>query len=114
MNEKTNLGVIYNSIKDKMCETISHITYVTYIENLMPVEMDGRFIVLDAPSESCANFIRNTLAGKIRAAIINADVGLSDFRLKIRGNYINKICVKCGIELLPRWKFCPECGRKIN
>ena len=114
MIENENLEIINNSIKDEMRKTISHISYVAYIEKLTPVEIDGRFIVLDAPSESFANYIRNTLADKMRAAIIKADVGLSDFRIKIRGNYINKICVKCGIELLPRWKFCPECGRKIN
>lgn len=26
---------------------------------------------------------------------------------------MNKKCTQCGKELLPEWKFCPECGEKI-
>ena len=86
MAEKGNFDFIYNPIKEKMRETISHIYFTTYIENLTPVDIDGRFIVLETPTEIFAKFITGTLADKMRDAIIRADVGMSDFRLKVEGS----------------------------
>lgn len=86
MAENGNFDFIYNPIKEKMQEIVSHITYTTYIEKLVPIEVDGRFIVLQTPTESFATYITGTLAEKMREAIIKADVGLSDFRLKVAGS----------------------------
>ncbi len=81
-----NFDFLYNPIKDKMRDHVSHITYITFIEKLMPVDVDGRCIVLEAPTETIAGYITGTLAEKMREAIIEADVGLSDFRLKVEGS----------------------------
>ena len=81
MAEKGNFDFLYNPIKEKMQELVSHINYTTYIEKLVPVDVDGRFIVLETPTESFAKYITGTLAEKMREAIIKADVGLTDFRL---------------------------------
>ena len=86
MAEKANFDFIYNPIKEKMHEIISYINYTTYIEKLVPVDIDGRFIVLETPTESFAKYISGTLAEKMREAIIKADVGISDFRLKVEGS----------------------------
>ena len=86
MAEKGNLDFIYEPIKEKMREIISHINYITYIEKLKPVEIDGRFIVFETPTESFAKYITGTLADKMREAIIKADVGLTDFRLRVEGS----------------------------
>lgn len=86
MAEKGNLDFIYNPIKVKMRELVSLINYTTYIEKLEPVEIDGRFIVLQTPNETFAKYITGTLADKMREAIIKADVGLTDFRLKVEGS----------------------------
>ncbi|MDE7440090.1 MAG: chromosomal replication initiator protein DnaA, partial [Clostridia bacterium] len=86
MAEKGNFDFLYNPIKAKMQELISQINYKTYIENLVPVDIDGRFIVLETPTESFAKYITGTLADKMREAIIKADVGLTDFRLKVEGS----------------------------
>ena len=86
MAEKGNFDFLYNPIKAKMQELVSLINYKTYIENLVPVDIDGRFIVLETPSESFAKYITGTLAEKMREAIIKADVGLTDFRLKVEGS----------------------------
>lgn len=85
MSDKGNLDFIYNPIKEKMQETISHITFMTYIDKLVPVDIDGRSIVLETTSESFAQYVTATLADKIRDAIIRADVGLADFRLVVKG-----------------------------
>lgn len=86
MAEKANFDFIYNPIKEKMHEIISYINYTTYIEKLVPVDIDGRFIVLETPTESFAKYISGTLAEKMREAIIKADVGITDFRLKVEGS----------------------------
>lgn len=86
MAEKGNFDFIYNPIKEKMYELISYISYSTYIEKLVPVDIDGRFIVLETPTETFANYITNNLAEKMREAIIKADVGLTDFRLRVEGS----------------------------
>lgn len=86
MAEKGNFDFLYNPIKAKMKELITVISYKTYIENLVPVDIDGRFIVLETPTETFANHITNTLADKMREAIVRADVGLTDFRLKVEGS----------------------------
>ena len=86
MTEKANFDFIYDPIKEKMKELISHINYTTYIEKLTPVDIDGRIIVLETPTEIFARYITGTLADKMRDAIIKANVGLSDFRLKVAGS----------------------------
>lgn len=86
MAEKGNFDFLYNPIKLKMQELVSHINYTTYIEKLKPVDVDGRFIVLETPTESFAKYITGTLADKMREAIVKADVGLTDFRLKVEGS----------------------------
>ncbi|MDE7082372.1 MAG: chromosomal replication initiator protein DnaA [Clostridia bacterium] len=86
MAEKANFDFIFNPIKEKMHEIISYINYITYIEKLVPVDIDGRFIVFETPTESFAKYISGTLAEKMREAIIKADVGVTDFRLKVEGS----------------------------
>lgn len=86
MQNKGNFDFIYQPIKEKMQELISPANYSLYIEKLTPVDVDGRFIVLETPTEVFAKFITGTLAEKMREAIIKANVGVSDFRLKVEGS----------------------------
>ncbi len=85
MAENRDLDFLYDPIKEKMKELISHINYSTYIDKLKPVDVDGRFIVLETATESFAKYITGTLAEKMREAIVKANVGLTDFRLKVEG-----------------------------
>ena len=64
MAEKGNFDFIYDPIKQKMQELVTPITYATYIEKLIPVDVDGRFIVLQTPAETFAKYITGTLAEK--------------------------------------------------
>ncbi len=86
MLEKGNFDFIYAPIKEKMRELISTINYITYIDKLEPIDVDGRYIVLQTSSEMFAKYITGKLADKMREAIIKADVGMSDFRLKVEGS----------------------------
>lgn len=86
MTEASNLDFIYRPIKQKMEEIISPINFLTYIDKLVPVEIDGRYIILETLTENFAQHITQHLADKMREAIIKADVGLSDFRLVVKGS----------------------------
>ena len=86
MADTSNLDFIYQPIKEKMREAITHITFVTYIDKLVPVEIDGRCIVLETLTENFAQYITNNLAEKMRDAIIRANVGVTDFRLVVKGS----------------------------
>lgn len=93
MADTSNLDFIYQPIREKFQETITHITFLTYIDKLVPVEIDGRYIVLETLTENFAQYITNNLAEKMRDAIIKANVGVSDFRLVVKGskNYVAEI-----------------------
>lgn len=86
MADANNLDFIYGPIKAKMRELISTINFLTYIDKLVPVEIDGRYIVLETLTENFAQHITQNLADKMREAIIKADVGVSDFRLIVKGS----------------------------
>lgn len=86
MADTSNLDFIYQPIKEKMRETITHITFLTYIDKLVPVEIDGRYIVLETLTENFAQYITGNLAEKMRDAIIKANVGVTDFRLVVKGS----------------------------
>ncbi len=86
MADASNLDFIYRPIKQKMEELISPINFITYIDKLIPVEIDGRYIVLETITENFAQHITQHLADKMTEAIIKADVGVSDFRLVVKGN----------------------------
>ncbi|MCD8373317.1 MAG: chromosomal replication initiator protein DnaA, partial [Clostridia bacterium] len=88
METHGNFDFLYTPIKEKMSELVSCINYTTFIEKLEPVDVDGRYIVLQAPSESIAKYITTTLADKMRTAIVEANVGLSDFRLKVDNSFV--------------------------
>ncbi|MCD8041219.1 MAG: chromosomal replication initiator protein DnaA [Clostridia bacterium] len=88
METHGNFDFLYNPIKEKMSELVSCINYTTFIEKLEPVGVDGRYIILQAPTEGIAKYITTTLADKMKTAIAEAGVGLSDFRLKVDGAYV--------------------------
>lgn len=86
MSDTYNLDFIYQPIKEKMRDTIPYVTFLTYIDKLVPVEVNGRFIVLETLTENFAQYITLNLADKVRDAIIRADVGVSDFKLVVKGS----------------------------
>lgn len=85
MASNGNFDFLYNPIKEKLRELVSPITYTTFIERLVPVDVDGRYIVLEAPTESFAKMITGKIADKMREAISETGTGITDFRLKIEG-----------------------------
>lgn len=89
MADVSNLDFIYEPIKQEMAKLISPINYISYIEKLVPIEIDGHYIVLETISENFAQHITQNLADKMTDAIIKANVGLIGFRLVVKGSNYN-------------------------
>ncbi|MCD8287087.1 MAG: chromosomal replication initiator protein DnaA [Clostridia bacterium] len=85
MAEKKDFAFIYDPIREKMKEEISVITFNTFIDKLVPVDVEGRVITLECQTQSIADHITNNIADKMREAMIKANVGITDFRIKIAG-----------------------------
>ena len=73
-------------------KTISPITYSTYIEQLKPVDIDGRKLVLVTPSKLFAQQAEKVI-DKIRDAIKVAGTGLTDVKVYVgdgKEDYMNQ------------------------
>lgn len=86
MADANYLDYIYEPIKKEMEKLISPISYLSYIEKLVPVEIDGHYIVLETLTENYAQHIMTHLKDKMTEAIIKADRGLIGFRLVVKGS----------------------------
>lgn len=84
-------------------------SFSTFIKPLKPVSMSGRKIVLQAPSDLVVETISRTgddsLADRLRAAIVKADVGVTDFALSLGGKVVynadlESVIVDSDIEIM--------------
>ncbi len=89
MADEKNLGFIYDPIVKKIKESsMLPIQFNTYIEPLKPIDVDGKYIILQCPSEQMANFITTRLSEHLENAIIEADTGFKDFKLVVEDSLI--------------------------
>ena len=65
---------------------VNPISFNTFVENLTPVDIVNRKIVLKAETELTAKVITGTLAELIKKAVVSADVGLVDFIVVVDGS----------------------------
>ena len=88
MTEQAQLQFIWKQIRETAKESMSEVTFNTYIAELVPVEIIGRKIVLKATTDFIADAILNYKFGeKLRRAIEKCDLGLVvDFRLFVEGS----------------------------
>ena len=69
--------IIWQQALIELQKTISPITYSTFIEQLKPVDLDGRKLVLVTPSKLFAQQAEKVI-DKIRAALKNSNSGITD------------------------------------
>ncbi len=89
MTEKTQLQFIWKQVKEKAQELISPVSFNAYIEDLEPIDLVGRKLILKATTDLRANAImeKNNLCERLRLAIEKCDLGLvNDFRLVVDGS----------------------------
>ncbi|MBQ8657587.1 MAG: chromosomal replication initiator protein DnaA [Clostridia bacterium] len=102
MTEKTQLQFIWKQVKDKAQELISPVSFNAYIEDLEPVDLLGRKLILKAATDLRANTImeKNNLCERLRLAIEKCDLGLvNDFRLVVDGSEVYSLEVERESEI---------------
>lgn len=77
--------VLWKKILETLENTVSQITYRTYISTLTPVDLDDTKIVLKTDNELYASSV-SKLSDKIKEAIRKADTGITDFELVVDGS----------------------------
>ena len=86
MAEYSQLQFIWKQISEKVQNTISPISYNTYIKTLEPIDIAGRILILKAETPLGASTIMKKHAEKIRDAMVKCDLGVRDFRLVVDGS----------------------------
>ena len=86
MEEKAQFAPLWNQIRETAKKIVNPISYNTFVENLTPVDVVNRKIVLKAETELTAKVITGTLAELIKKAVVSADVGLVDFIVVVDGS----------------------------
>lgn len=86
MEEKAQFGSVWNQIREAAKKTVNPISYNTFVENLTPVDIVNRKIVLKAETELTAKVLTGTLSEPMKKAVVSADVGLIDFIVIVDGS----------------------------
>ena len=77
---------LWNKIRERAKALINPISYSTFIENLVPVDVIGKKIALRAESELAARTITKNHLEKLREAVVSADVGLTGAIIVVEGS----------------------------
>ncbi len=88
MSENSQLQYLWKQIHERASMLISPIAMATFINELEPLDVAGRKIILKSPSEPNADAIMRRHADNLREAIIKCDIGLSDFRLVVEDSNV--------------------------
>ncbi len=88
MPESSQLELLWNKIAERVQQIVSKISYDTFFEHLIPVDIINKKIVLQAETDLTASVIMKSHADRLRQAIVSADVGLTDFILVVEGSEI--------------------------
>ena len=83
MAENSHLHLVWKQISEKAQKVISPISYDHLFKDILPIDITGRKIILQAPTETNAEAIMNKFADILREIIVKCDLGISDFRLVV-------------------------------
>ncbi|MBO4262594.1 MAG: chromosomal replication initiator protein DnaA [Clostridia bacterium] len=76
-----NYEILWEKALDELRSTVSTISFSTYITQLKPVDLEGTTLVLTTKTEMFASEVASRLLDKIRAALKNADTGITGIKL---------------------------------
>ncbi|MBQ8885984.1 MAG: chromosomal replication initiator protein DnaA [Clostridia bacterium] len=87
MAERSQIQFLWGKIKEKVQGLINPVSFNAFFkDNLEPIDVINRRIILKATSDLVATTIMNKHAETFREAILKCDVGLSDFKLIVDGS----------------------------
>ena len=78
-----NYEILWNKAVEILKQKLSHIAFSTHIEKIKAVDLVGRKIVLNVPSEITANAISNRFLDKILDALDIAETGVNAVKLTV-------------------------------
>ena len=84
--ENNQFEFLWNKIRERAKSLVNPISYSTFIENLDPVDVVNKKIVLRGETELTAKLITTNHADKLREAIATSETGLSDFVIIVEGS----------------------------
>ena len=85
MAENSQFELLWNKIKERAESMINPVVFSTFIENLVPVDIVNRKLVLQAETDLAARTTEKYLK-VLHDATISADVGLADVVLTVEGS----------------------------
>ena len=88
MTEKTQIDFIWKKISEKAQKLIPQMTYSTYVEPIVPVDIAGRKIVLRVVSEMGADILMKKYADQIKEAVVQSGAGLNGFIFVVDGSSV--------------------------
>ncbi len=86
MAKKTEYDYLWAKIRERIKQLVMPIPYGAFIENLEPVDVVNRTLVLKAEDELVAKTVTTHHLSQIREAVKTADVGLSDVAIVVDGS----------------------------
>ena len=102
---------LWNTIRERAKTLVNPISYSTFIENLVPVDVVNKKIVLQAESELAAKTITKNHMDKLREAVASAGVGLNGVIIVVEGSEeftlreTPDVLEETGVRLDPRFTF---------
>ena len=108
-----NYQFLWNSALEVLRTTVSSIAYSTYISKITPVDLEGRKLVLNVPSELFAKEISSRLLDKILQALKTAETGVTSVKITVgdsSADYLHKDDVsepllESSMEINPKYTF---------
>ena len=108
-----NYEILWNNALDVLRTTASSIAFSTYISKITPVDLEGRKLVLNVPTELFAREIANRLLDKILQALKTAETGVTSVKITVGDSdkdYLHKDdevepLLESSMEINPRYTF---------
>ena len=108
-----NYEILWNNALDVLRNTASSIAFSTYISKITPVDLEGRKLVLNVPTELFAREIANRLLDKILQALKTAETGVTSVKITVGDSdkdYLHKDdevepLLESSMEINPRYTF---------
>ncbi len=86
MAEKTQFEVLWEKVKERARPLINPVSFDTFIDGLVPVDVINKKLVLKALTETGANTVTKSHLPRLREAAAAADVGLTDIVIVVDGS----------------------------
>ena len=108
-----NYQLLWNNALEVLRTTTSSIAYTTYILKITPVDLEGRKLVLNVPSELFAKEISTRLLDKILQALKTAETGVTSVKITVGNSTVdylhkddeNEPLLESSMEINPKYTF---------